>query len=80
MVTDSGFKAPPMVLVRRGYLFQEKDWYFEVGETPVYPFASDSRLVVMIKFSTVERSTTCFSKICGVEFTCNHARAVSSVG
>ena len=45
----------------------------------MYPFASDSRLVVVIRFSRVKRSTTCFSIHFGVEFTCSYARAVNSV-
>ena len=46
----------------------------------MYPFASGSVLVmVVIRFSRVKRSTTCFSIHFSVEFTCNHARAVSSV-
>ena len=75
-------------------LTTEKDWAGEwtVSQTAivfgdlfcnlqlrVYPFASDSRLVVVIRFSGVKRSATCFSILFGVEFTCNYARAVSSV-
>ncbi len=45
----------------------------------MYPFASDSVFVVVIKFSIVKRSTTCFSIRFSVEFTCGYVRAVSSV-